>query len=319
MAGQLITRIAAYDNAAEFPSSIPTFAHYMRSMGYHTSLCGKMHFVGPDQLHGFNERLTTDIYPADFAWTPDWEMPDERIDAFYHNMSSVQEAGVAATTNQIDYDEEVGWSARRKIFDYARHGDQHPFAMVVSFIHPHDPYIALQEWWDLYDHDAVDMPAVPALPIEEQDAHSARLMTGIDLPNMPVTDDQVRNARHAYYANVSYFDHWVGRVEKTLKDAQLFDDTIIIVTSDHGDMLGERGLWYKMSFFEPSVRIPLVIAGPGVPEAVSRSSNVSLADILPTLVAIAEDGGAGPAPAFGEPIDGRNIVPLMNGEVAGDA
>ena len=93
-------------------------------------------------------------------------MPDERIDAFYHNMSSVQEAGVAATTNQIDYDEEVGFTARRKIFDYARFPISIRSCMVVSFIHPHDPYIALQEWWDLYDHDAVDMPAVPALSIE---------------------------------------------------------------------------------------------------------------------------------------------------------
>ena len=69
--GQLPSRTGAYDNAAEFPASVPTFGHYLRAMGYHTSLCGKMHFIGPDQLHGFEERLTTDIYPADFGWTPD--------------------------------------------------------------------------------------------------------------------------------------------------------------------------------------------------------------------------------------------------------
>jgi len=73
MSGQLISRIAAYDNASEFRSSIPTFAHYVRSLGYRTCLSGKMHFVGPDQKHGFEDRITTDIYPADFAWTPDWE------------------------------------------------------------------------------------------------------------------------------------------------------------------------------------------------------------------------------------------------------
>ena len=318
MAGQLVTRIAAYDNAAEFPSSVPTFAHYLRRMGYHTTLCGKMHFVGPDQLHGFNERPTTDIYPADFAWTPDWEMPDERIDAFYHNMSSVHEAGVAATTNQIDYDEEVGLSARRKIFDYARSRDQHPFMMVVSFIHPHDPYIALREWWDLYDHGEIDMPAVPALPFEEQDAHSQRLMTGIDIPANPATDEEVRNARHAYYANVSYFDHWVGRVVKLLEDAELADNTIVMVTSDHGDMLGERGLWYKMSFFEPSVRVPLVVAGPDLPAAKRVSNNVSLADLLPTVLDMAEAGGAGAKPELAEPVDGRSLMPLITGDGEGD-
>ena len=69
MSGQLISRIAAYDNASEFHASTPTFAHYLKTLGYRTCLSGKMHFVGPDQKHGFQDRVTTDIYPADF-WTP---------------------------------------------------------------------------------------------------------------------------------------------------------------------------------------------------------------------------------------------------------
>ena len=72
MSGQLSSRVGAYDNAAEFPAQVPTFAHYLVDLGYRTCLSGKMHFVGPDQLHGFQERVTTDIYPSDFGWTPDW-------------------------------------------------------------------------------------------------------------------------------------------------------------------------------------------------------------------------------------------------------
>ena len=75
MSGRLPSKTGAYDNAAEFRSDIPTFAHYLRRAGYRTILSGKMHFCGPDQLHGFEERLTTDIYPADFGWTPDWDQP----------------------------------------------------------------------------------------------------------------------------------------------------------------------------------------------------------------------------------------------------
>ena len=93
--GLLPSRIRVYDNAAEFAADIPTFAHYLRALGYRTVLSGKMHFCGPDQLHGFEERLTTDIYPADFGWTPDWDHPDERP-SWYHNMSSVTEAGARA-------------------------------------------------------------------------------------------------------------------------------------------------------------------------------------------------------------------------------
>ena len=106
MSGKQVTEIGAYDNAAEFPATIPTFAHYLRSAGYRTCLSGKMHFVGPDQLHGFEERLTTDIYPADTAWTPDWHKPEERIAHWYHNMDAVHQAGPAATTFQYEYDDE---------------------------------------------------------------------------------------------------------------------------------------------------------------------------------------------------------------------
>ena len=95
MSGQLPRRTRVYDNAAEFCSDIPTYAHHLRRAGYHTCLSGKMHFVGPDQLHGFEERLTTDIYPADFGWTPDYRKPGERIDWWYHNLGSVTGAGVA--------------------------------------------------------------------------------------------------------------------------------------------------------------------------------------------------------------------------------
>lgn len=104
MTGQNISQCGGYDNAAYMPSTMPTFAHYMRMMGYQTTLAGKMHFVGPDQLHGFEKRVTTDVYPADFGWMPDWNNSDERIDLWYHNMSSVEQAGVAAITNQLAYD-----------------------------------------------------------------------------------------------------------------------------------------------------------------------------------------------------------------------
>ena len=158
MSGQTVSAIGAWDNASEFAASTPTLAHYLSVLGYRTIVSGKMHFVGPDQLHGFEERLTTDIYPADFAWTPDWERSDERIAKWYHNMDALAEAGQALATYQIDYDEEVGASSVRKLFDLARDPDDRPFFVCASFIHPHDPYVARPEWWDLYDHDEIDLP-----------------------------------------------------------------------------------------------------------------------------------------------------------------
>ena len=305
MSGQLVTRIAAYDNASEFPATIPTFAHYLRRAGYRTCLSGKMHFVGPDQLHGFEERLTTDIYPADHAWTPDWELPDERIDSFYHNMDAVRNAGMATATFQYEYDEETAFFARRRIFEYAMQKVD-PFCMVVSFIHPHDPYVARPEWWNLYDHDAIDMPATP----DATDPHSTRVMKGIEADATDITDAQIRNARHAYYANTSYFDSKVGAVVQALEESDQLDNTVIIVTADHGDMLGERGLWYKMTFFEHSGRVPLIMAGPGIHNG-SVDAPCSLVDMLPTLLDIGQVEAG-----LGMPIDGKSLMPAASGRTS---
>ena len=302
LAGRPVSAIGAWDNAAEFPASVPTLAHYLALAGYRTCLSGKMHFVGPDQLHGFDERLTTDIYPADFAWTPNWDEPDVRLGKWYHNMDSLSEAGQALATYQIDYDEEVGFAAVRRLYDLARDADERPFFLVASFIHPHDPYVARPEWWNLYDHDDIDLPE--PMPTDALDPHTRRIRSGIEADTVGYTTDQCRNARHGYYANTSYFDSWVGRLVGVLEETRRLDNTVVIVTSDHGDMLGDRGTFFKMSFFERSSRVPLILAGPDV--ASRAIPNVcSHLDLLPTLLDIATGGGAWPE--LGAPIAGRSL------------
>ena len=311
MTGQLPSRLGAYDNAAEFAASVPTLAHYLRAAGYRTILCGKMHFVGPDQLHGFEERLTTDIYPSDFGWTPDWERPGERV-AWYHNMLSVLQAGTCAASNQLDFDEEVAFHGARKLLELVRDGDERPFFLLVSFTHPHDPYAIPREYWDRYEAATLPGPAVPPLPVADLDPHSRRIRAMCAPDEYALTGDHVRAARHAYYGALSYVDDKVGQLLHALDTAQLRDDTIVIFTSDHGDMLGERGLWYKMTFFEWSARVPLLFHAPGrfAPRRVSQP--VSLVDLLPTLLDLANAGTAAPV-TLAEPVDGRSLLPLLMG------
>ena len=140
MTGKFCSNIGAWDNAAPLPPDVPTFAHYLRFLGYRTCLAGKMHFIGPDQLHGFEERLTTDICPSDFNWTADWDDPWRTMD-WFHTMKNVSSAGIAERSLQQDFDEEVAFHASRKIFDWARDADERPFLLVASFTHPHDPYV----------------------------------------------------------------------------------------------------------------------------------------------------------------------------------
>jgi choline-sulfatase len=313
MAGQLPSRIGAFDNAAEFAADVPTFAHYLRAAGYQTALAGKMHFCGPDQLHGFEERLTTDIYPSDFGWTPDWTRFEERP-GWYHTMDSVTQAGPCTRTNQIDFDDEVVFASRQKLFDIARGKDRRPFCLVVSMTHPHDPYTVPQAYWDRYRHDDIDMPKVRIAP-GEQDPHSRRIRHVIGLGLQTPTEAQIRAARHAYYGAISYVDDQIGRLVATLAEARLEEDTVVIVTADHGDMLGERDLWFKMSFFEPACRIPLIVHAPGRFRAGRIGGAASLVDLLPTLADLAHDGRA---PDYAAPVDGRSLVPALTGATPPD-
>ncbi|MEM6487006.1 MAG: choline-sulfatase [Pseudomonadota bacterium] len=309
MSGQLPSVTGVYDNAAEFPSDLPTYAHHLRRAGYRTSLIGKMHFVGPDQLHGFEERLTTDIYPADFGWTPDYRRPGERIDWWYHNLGSVVGAGVAETSNQLEYDDEVAFHAVATLRDLARGRDPRPWCVTVSFTHPHDPYVARRRYWDLYEGCEALLPDVPAMPYEDHDPHSRRIMDASDWRAFAVTEEHIERARRGYFANISYLDARIGEILETLEATR--QEAAILFLSDHGDMLGERGLWFKMSFFEGSARVPLMLSVPGL--APGRvDAPVSTIDVCPTLAALAGADLADVAPWT----EGEDLMPIARGEAA---
>jgi len=306
LSGRLPSRIGAYDNAAEFASSVPTMAHRLRLAGYRTCTAGKMHFIGADQQHGFEERLTTDIYPADFGWTPNWQQPGERLE-WFHNLVNVIAAGPSERTLQIDFDDEVAFRSCRWLFDRARDDDGRPFFLLASFSHPHDPYNIPRKYWDRYDHEAVEPPTVPPIPPADRDPHSRRLFDNYDRAEFAITEDMVRNARHAYYGAISYVDDRIGELLQALDATGQAENTIVIVTSDHGDMLGERGMWYKMTFFEWASRVPMIFHAPGRFAPARREENVSLLDLFPTLLDLA--GGQAPATE----LDGHSLAPLLDG------
>jgi choline-sulfatase len=305
MSGQLPSRTRVYDNAAEFASDIPTYAHHLRRAGYQTALSGKMHFVGPDQMHGFEQRLTTDIYPADFGWTPDYRKPGERIDWWYHNLGSVTGAGVAEITNQLEYDDDVAHQAVQKLYDLSRGNDARPWCLTVSFTHPHDPFVARRKYWDLYENTP-ELAPPPVIAFADQDPHSQRLMEACDFRGLSITDSHIRRARQGYFANISYVDAKIGEVLDTLDATR--QDAIIVFLSDHGEMLGERGLWFKMNFFEGSARVPLMIAAPGLTPG-RIDTPVSTIDVTPTLCALAGISMDEVRPWT----TGENIAPLAQG------
>ncbi len=287
--GMLASRIGAFDNGAELPASIPTYAHYLRARGYHTCLSGKMHFVGPDQLHGFEERLTSDIYPADFSWGADWSTGEQRD---VTDLSMLTKSGVCGRSVQIDYDTAATFHGARRIFDYAREPDRRPFFLHVSYTHPHDPYLCTKEYWDLYEDQEIPEPAIPDIPEAERDPHSLTVMGQSGLLGAYVTEEQISRSRRAYYGSVSFIDDQVGVLLDALEDSGQLENTVILFTSDHGEMLGERGMWLKKVFFEPSLKIPLILHAPSRFAHARVRELVSLVDLLPTLVDLAGDGAS---------------------------
>jgi choline-sulfatase len=305
MSGQLPRRTRVYDNAAEFQSDIPTFAHHLRRAGYQTALSGKMHFVGPDQLHGFEQRLTTDIYPADFGWTPDYRKPGERIDWWYHNMGSVTGAGVAEITNQLEYDDDVAFQAVQKIYDLSRGTDARPWCLTASFTHPHDPFVARRKYWDLYE-GIPELDPPEALDYADQDPHSQRLLDACDWQGLDIQPENIRRSRQAYFANISYVDDKIGEILAALEASR--QEAIIVFVSDHGEMLGRRGLWFKMSFFEGSARVPMMICAPGLTPGLIEDP-VSTIDLTPTICDLAGVSMDDVMPWT----DGESLVPLAMG------
>jgi len=281
LTGRHVHAIEVRDNASPLRSDWPTFAHSFSAAGYRTLLCGKMHFVGPDQMHGFDERWTQDIYPATFDWT----RSNREATAVNkgQNIHRVYETG-PGRTRDMDYDEEVIFRAENGLRRLAQRKEPSPFMLCVSFTGPHYPYKAPQKYWNLYSDDDVDLPRIPEDYLEREHDY-VKWLRRHGMFGELVPDDVCRAARRAILGRISLVDDYVGRILSLLHELGMDKDTIVVFTSDHGDMMGEHGLWFKNAAYEWSSRVPLIVSGPGIPS--HRSSEaVSLLDIGPTLYSL---------------------------------
>jgi choline-sulfatase len=315
LTGQLAGRLPVTDNGEELPASVPTFVHHLRDAGYRTALSGKMHFVGPDQLHGFEERLTTDIYPSDILWIADWDLTDDGpehplgAETMARNLRS---AGSAPWTAQMSYDVEVQHRSLEHIRRLARREDGRPWFLCVSFTQPHDPYNAQEEYWQRYEGLDVGLPGLPPPGYSE---HTADVWAkrGLGLERLDVEPEAIKRARRGYYGMASFVDDCLGELGRTLRQVGEDERTIVIFTSDHGEMLGEHGLWGKCTWREWSSRVPLVAAGPGIESGARIAEVVSLVDMFRTLLELADAEGDHSLDDL-LPQDGRSLVPLLRGE-----
>jgi choline-sulfatase len=309
LAGRDASAIDCFDNASVMPSDVPTMGHYLTNAGYDTVLTGKMHFIGPDQLHGFRRRLTTDVFPAGVDWVP---VVDEhgRFPAGGHARHYADpDPGVRAWTQFLDFDEETQFRALQYLRERGRTGAAEPFGMVVSFHNPHDPFHVPQEYWDLYEGADIPISSWPddiAQSVMDRWANEAHDTASYDLRD----PESLRRLRRAYYGLLSYVDRKVGELLDALETSGELARTVIVFSSDHGDMMTERGMVQKRTFYEWSVRVPLTVTFPDGAHAGSVVADpVSLIDLLPTVLDLAEV----PKDRRAD-LDGRSLLPLVTGE-----
>ncbi|MEA3338315.1 MAG: choline-sulfatase [Chloroflexota bacterium] len=324
--GKYASNINCFDNTSMLAADVPTLSHYLSIAGYDTVLSGKMHFVGPDQLHGFEKRLTTEVFPADLTWLP--QRPETGAFDDYADLHEQPiaidyvSAGVRQWSMQLDYDAEVHFRAleylRSKRSQYTGTlqkplppRDERPFFLCVSYCHPHEPFHATQELWDLYEGKEIDLPAWPKDLAEREHAMDRMLNAFHGTHQVDLEDkESLYNMRRAYYALITYVDQKVGELIQTLEDCGLNENTLVVFISDHGDMLGERRMVQKRTFYEYSSQVPWIMSHPSLGvKGVGVHSPVSLVDLMPTLL----DFIGFPAEEIA-PIDGRSALSLLQSE-----
>jgi choline-sulfatase len=289
MTGKYASDTGCFDNASILPSDEPTIGHYLSNAGYDTCLSGKMHFIGPDQLHGFARRLTTDVFPAGVDWVPVVDENGKFPAGGHAREYTAPEPGVRSWTKFMAYDEETQFRALEYLRERGRLGTADPFCAVVSYHHPHDPFHVGQELWDLYE--GADIP-IPTYPEDLECTYSAMdrwANEAHETAEYQLDDpESLTRLRRAYYASLTYVDRKIGELVEALRASGELDRTVIIFTSDHGDMLAERRMVQKRCFYEWSARIPLVIRFPDGSHAGRKIVEpVTLLDILPTLANLA--------------------------------
>ncbi|MFB3893561.1 MAG: sulfatase-like hydrolase/transferase [Phycisphaerae bacterium] len=301
--------VDVWDNDSTLRSDIPTFAHALADGGCEPVLCGRMHFYGRDQFHGFERRLYGDSGHA---------LSREICGAGYNRTNgqtryAVEVAGYGRTGFEA-YDEAV----TAKAIEFIRkrggessggggRGGRRPLCLVVGYTLPHNPLICSRRWFDYYMDRIAEPP--PETPEEFARQNIAirkwRERRGAD----KITPAQARRATAAYYGLVSEMDQNIARLVEAARSAPGGDRTVVIYTSDHGDMCGEHGMWWKSCYFEGSARVPLIFNGQAIAAGRTVEAVVSLIDVGPTVL---EMMGCPPMKS----VAGRSLARFLAGDAS---
>ncbi len=319
MAGQFPRACGCEKFGDDLPPFSMTWAKRLAQWGYQTTCSGKLHHTGADQMQGWTRRIAPDCqvsprYIEGYRSDENADFKPEAGTGKWSNQKEVERAGIEHGPCQR-FDERATQAALDWVEDtfvaphYDRPSSHLPHCLKLSLLQPHYPYFTDEAKFNYY------LNRVPIKVGEERFDHPILSRTQA-MPDVEATPRDVRRATAAYYGMVETVDSHYGNVLRELENVgQNLDDWIIVYTSDHGEMLGDHGIWEKTSFFEQSVRVPLLIRWPEkfAPRVVNE--NVNLCDLFATLCDLTDI----PLPAqdetvLGNGLNSRSLVPLMNGD-----
>jgi choline-sulfatase len=300
LTGQHPYQNEVWTNSQYLHSGIPTFAHALGAAGYRPVQIGRMHFNGPDQLHGFAERFIGDHNPNHLG-------ADEVDHGSLHgtagpNRISLELSGHGLNSYQV-HDETVSKRTVEFLNEHAANKPQEPFALAIGLMLPHQPFVATKDDYSEY-RGKVPPPRNPK-PFEEETHPYLKWWkshTGLDR----FTPEEVDRTRTAYYGLVTRLDALLGDIFDALEKHDLLENTLIVYTADHGEQIGEKGLWWKQTFYEDSVKVPAIISWPArLPQGKTINRVTSQLDLNATMLDAAE------APALPSS-NGRSLLPLID-------
>ncbi len=306
LSGRYPSENKVWTNSHILDSGIPTFAHAMGAAGYKPILIGRMHALGPDQLHGYAERLIGDHGPnhpggsgvdhGELSGTAGPARVSLQMSGAGQSTYQVHDEDVTAAT--VDYLNRLGVQKRAGLLNT-------PFSLSVGFMLPHQPFVARHVDYQLYD-GRMTMPKFPESFSDKLHPYLRWWREKCGITDVP--KDEVLRARTAYWALVTRMDIMIGEIMTALRDNELDQNTLVIYSSDHGEQVGEHGLWWKQTFYEHSVKVPAIMSWQGtLPEGERCHRVISSLDLNATML---DALGAPPLPNS----RGRSILPLIQKE-----
>ena len=304
LTGKWVPHCSAWSNGAVRAPEHETIPGWLAQHGYTTAKVGKMHINGGDKMHGYHYRPYGDLIDCRYpAHQPD---PPETGDGRYNNhaLGRFEFAGPTVIPESLLIDHVVTTESLAWLLEFADVNPDTPWFFCASYSRPHFPLTAPGRYIRKYLSSDLRSPPLP--PGYPEELHDHDRFTVDDFSLLKFSAAEHRRALAGYYACVDYVDDCIGALLDGLRRAGCLDNTCIVYASDHGDMAGEHGLWWKRSYYEASARVPLLVSGPGIAPHRTESTPVELVDLFPTFC---DWAGVDPPPG----LDGESLVPLLDG------